>query len=143
MNLARPASRDHVALIDLTPMIDVVFLLIVFFMTTAQFASMSKERLELPEQQGEAASAPDAGTVVNLRASGALVVSGDALTLEAFLRRVAADIARAGSPEELDLLIRADRGASAARLNDLAEGLAARGVTRWRLATERPAGGAP
>jgi biopolymer transport protein ExbD len=143
MNLSRSASRDHVALIDLTPMIDVVFLLIVFFMTTAQFASMSKERLELPEQEGEAASAPDAGTVVNLRASGELVVSGDTLTLEALLRRVAADIAKAGSAEELDLLIRADRGASAAHLNDLAEGLAARGVTRWRLATERPPGGAP
>jgi biopolymer transport protein ExbD len=112
-------------------------------MTTAQFASMSKERLELPEQAGEEASGAEAGTVVNIRASGEYVVSGDTLTLETLLRRVAADIARAGSPEELDLLVRADRGADAALLNDLAEGLAARGVTRWRLATERPAGGAP
>jgi len=141
MRLSRSASREHVALIDLTPMIDVVFLLIVFFMTTAQFASMSKERLELPEQQGEESAAAEAGTVVNIRATGEYVVSGDSLTLETLLRRVAADIARAGSPEDLDLLVRADRGADAALLNDLAEGLAARGVSSWRLATERPSGG--
>lgn len=143
MNFDARSSRDHVALIDLTPMIDVVFLLIVFFMTTAQFASMSKERLELPVQQGETAGAPEAAIVVNLRASGRLIVSGETITLERLLRRVAADIAKAGSAEELDLLVRADRGASAAVLNDLAEGLADRGVARWRLATERPAGSAP
>ncbi len=143
MNFEARASRDHVALIDLTPMIDVVFLLIVFFMTTAQFASMSKERLELPQQEGETAGSPEAAIVVNLRASGELIVSGETITLERLLRRVAADIAKAGSAEELDLLVRADRGASAAVLNDLADGLADRGVATWRLATERPAGSAP
>jgi len=143
MNFEARASRDHVALIDLTPMIDVVFLLIVFFMTTAQFASMSKERLELPKQQGETAGSPEAAIVVNLRASGELIVSGETITLERLLRRVAADIAKAGSADQLDLLVRADRGASAAILNDLADGLADRGVATWRLATERPAGSAP
>lgn len=143
MNFEARTSRDHVALIDLTPMIDVVFLLIVFFMTTAQFASMSKERLDLPKQQGESAGVPEAAIVVNLRASGELIVSGETVTLERLMRRVAADIAKAGSAEELDLLVRADRGASAAVLNDLADGLADRGVARWRLATERPVGGAP
>lgn len=143
MNFEARTSRDHVALIDLTPMIDVVFLLIVFFMTTAQFASMSKERLDLPKQQGESAGVPEAAIVVNLRASGELIVSGETVTLERLMRRVAADIAKAGSAEELDLLVRADRGASAAILNDLADGLADRGVARWRLATERPIGGAP
>jgi len=142
VNFEARASRDHVALIDLTPMIDVVFLLIVFFMTTAQFANMSKERLELPVQEGESAGAPEPAIVVNLRADGQLVVSGETITLERLLRRVAADIAKAGSAEELDLLVRADKGASAAILNDLADGLAQRGVASWRLATERPAGGA-
>ncbi len=143
MNFEARASRDHVALIDLTPMIDVVFLLIVFFMTTAQFASMSKERLELPKQQGETAGSPEAAIVVNLRASGELIVSGETITPERLLRRVPADIAKAGSADQLDLLVRADRGASAAILNDLADGLADRGVATWRLATERPAGSAP
>jgi len=142
MNLGARASRDHVALIDLTPMIDVVFLLIVFFMTTAQFANMSKERLELPEQEGESAAGAEAGIIVNLRADGRIVVSGETLTLETLLRRVATEIAEAGSAEALDLLVRADRGASAAALNDIADGLAQRGVPSWRLATERPAGGA-
>jgi len=142
VNFSADQPRDHVALIDLTPMIDVVFLLIVFFMTTAQFASMNKEALELPKQEGESASTGEAGIIVNLRADGQIIVSGTPLSLEALLRRVAAEIA-GGSADDLDLLVRADRGASAAVLNDIAEGLAERGVPRWRLATERPAGGAP
>lgn len=144
MNFSDVESREHVALIDLTPMIDVVFLLIVFFMTTAQFATMSKERLELPKQEGESeAVAVEPGIVVNLRAGGDIVVAGAEISLEAVLRRVAAEIARAGSAEDFDLLIRADRGASAADLNDIAEGLSDRGVTRWRLATERPRSATP
>ncbi len=34
--------------VDLTPMIDVVFLLIIFFMTTAQFARLTRADVELP-----------------------------------------------------------------------------------------------
>lgn len=142
MNFGADTTKEHVALIDLTPMIDVVFLLIVFFMTTAQFANMNKERLELPQQDGENAAGSEAGIIVNLRASGEIIVAGAPVTLETLLRRVAAEIAKAGSAEELDILVRADRGASTSVLNDIAEGLADRGVARWRLATERPVGGA-
>ncbi len=143
MNFSGQANKEHVALIDLTPMIDVVFLLIVFFMTTAQFANMNKERLELPRESGERAAGSEAGIVVNLRANGEIIVAGAPVTLESLLRRVAAEITKAGSAQDLDLLVRADRGASTAILNDIAEGLADRGVARWRLATERPIGAAP
>ena len=44
---------------------------------------------------------------------------------------------RAGSPDALKPLVRADRGADAARLNEVLTRLAARGLPAVRLATER------
>ena len=38
--------------LNLTPMIDVVFLLLIFFMTVSQVSKINKERLDLPQQQG-------------------------------------------------------------------------------------------
>ena len=37
---------------NMTPMIDIVFLLIIFFMTVNQVTEVSKERLSLPQVKG-------------------------------------------------------------------------------------------
>lgn len=51
MNL-RPRRREP-ADINLTPLIDVVFLLLIFFMVSTTFKDESRLRLELPHAQGE------------------------------------------------------------------------------------------
>ena len=42
--------------IDMTPMVDVAFLLLIFFMTTTQFQPPERERIELPKSSSEAKS---------------------------------------------------------------------------------------
>ena|SRR5262252_5232873 len=42
--------------IDMTPMVDVAFLLLIFFMTTTQFQPPERERIELPKSNSEAKS---------------------------------------------------------------------------------------
>src|SRR5919197_605496 len=42
--------------IDMTPMVDVAFLLLIFFMCTTQFKPPEKERITLPESNSEAKS---------------------------------------------------------------------------------------
>jgi biopolymer transport protein ExbD len=39
--------------IDMTPMVDVAFLLLIFFMTTTQFAPPAKDRIDLPESSSD------------------------------------------------------------------------------------------
>ncbi len=51
MNL-RPHRREH-ADINLTPLIDVVFLLLIFFMVSTTFKDEARLRVQLPEAQGE------------------------------------------------------------------------------------------
>src|SRR5260221_14025552 len=42
--------------IDMAPMVDVAFLLLIFFMTTTQFQPPEKDRIDLPKANSEAKS---------------------------------------------------------------------------------------
>ena len=39
--------------IDMTPMIDIVFQLLIFFLVTAQMAQQTRATLDLPKEKGE------------------------------------------------------------------------------------------
>ena len=134
-------QRRRSVTVDITPMIDVVFLLIIFFMTTAQYALLTKAELDLPREKGEQhEEAEEAGLVINLTREGQLIVSGRNVDLRELEEIVWMEIER--DPErpaqQLKLLIRADRHASAARLNRVVEVLRPLGVGAARLATEVP-----
>lgn len=49
MNFSDPENREESALIELTPLIDVVFLLLIFFMVTTTFTKESQLKINLPE----------------------------------------------------------------------------------------------
>ena len=72
MNLRpqRPEPPD----INLAPLIDVVFLLLIFFMVTTTFREEVGIKIQLPQAQGEAAAEQQALTLV-IDASGAFYVN--------------------------------------------------------------------
>ncbi len=132
--------RRHEVTVDITPMIDVVFLLIIFFMTTAQFARMTRADVELPVEKGEQRELPEeAGIVINITRDGELIVSDRTVDLAELQSIVRAQIAAEDRPaRQLKLLIRADRNAQAVHLNRVANLLESMGVGSARLATEVP-----
>lgn len=75
-------SRRAALTIDMAPLIDVVFLLLVFFMLTSGFVPPSLP-LRLPQASGE----PPGGSVavvVSMDAGGAISVNGQRVEKEAF-----------------------------------------------------------
>ena len=122
----------------MTPMIDIVFQLLIFFLVTAQMAQQTRAQLDLPKEQGEEEKERElAGLTINLLGDGTIVVDGRAVSLEALDALVDEAVARVGGLDALKPLIRADRACDAERLNAVFNRLSARGLSAIRLATER------
>lgn len=135
MRFDASGTRPRIPDVDLTSMIDVVFLLIVFFMTTAQFARMTKADVNLPDEPGEQRAGEEEGAlIVNIVARGEIIVGRQTVSYDQLMRMVAAEARRSG-PGGLDLVVRADQTLDARLVNRVAEGLADLGVRSWRLAT--------
>ncbi len=73
-------SRIH-AHLDIAPLIDIVFLLLVFFMLTSTFMVPEAIELELPESSS-ATVTEVTPIIVALNASGQLALNGETLQLE-------------------------------------------------------------
>jgi biopolymer transport protein ExbD len=107
MNL-RPSRRDEPD-INLTPLIDVVFLLLIFFMVSTTFIDDTRLRLELPRADAEPVQAKDIQLIeLVVDVSGRYYVDGRQVlgTDVGTLRRTLAEVVDDG--RELPVLIKAD-----------------------------------
>ncbi len=136
MRFPRPKETPE-ATFDLTNMIDVILLLIIFFMLSAQFARSNQSPMDLPREKGEDPGAEnELSMVVDLGRDGSLGLAGEKVELDRLVQMVAGDAARLGTKADtLEITIRADRTCSAGHLNALVAALARTGVRRWKLAT--------
>jgi len=65
--------------LNLTPLIDIVFLLLIFFMVTTTFTKENHLAIQLPEAHGEVVDAPDKLVEVIIDKSGQYSVNGQRL----------------------------------------------------------------
>ncbi len=138
MRFKQPNSAPRGVPIDMTPMIDIVFQLLIFFLVTSQMAESSRAQLNLPKEQGENETSTDSASfTINIQADGTVVINDNVVSLEALDVLVEEAIAQAGGAERLQPLVRVDRTCDAARLNEVLTRLGARGLLAIRLATER------
>ena len=121
---------------DLTPMIDVIFLLIIFFMLSSQFASTEARPVDLPREPGMETVATEAEVklLIDIDREGAYSVMGEPATLESLARMAAPRPTASGSKVRSAVVVRADRGCPASALNRLADSLAGSGVEQWSIA---------
>ena len=137
MRITQDREANRTLPMDLTPMVDVVFLLIIFFLTTSSLIEVTRANVDLPKQPGEQATDRERGFVVNITRNGTIVVQDRTLTFDQLASALRAEQERAGGA--LDVVVRADRESSLAHINRVATHLGGMGVRSWRLATEVPA----
>lgn len=128
--------------IDLTPLIDVVFLLLIFFMVTTTFVREGRLTLELPEADTRAEAPPPEVVEVVVTVDGDYLVAGQSLadrrrgTLEAALRDAAG-----GAAERPPLVVAADGRAPHQAVVTVMDVAGRIGFERVRIATQpAPAG---
>ncbi|MCH2146824.1 MAG: biopolymer transporter ExbD [Phycisphaerales bacterium] len=133
-------SRIIIPVVEMTPMIDIIFLLIIFFMVAAKFAQQATIDLNLPDEIGEETpiEMPSA-LIINLTADGDIIVDtpDNILTLDDLDTRISALIENESASWEL-ISLRADEHAETSALNDILRVLNKHGLSATRIATESP-----
>jgi biopolymer transport protein ExbD len=134
MNL-RPDRSDERVDVNLTPLIDVVFLLLIFFMVSTTFDRHAKLKVELPEASAKTEQQREDPIVISIDAKGNYfiddrqVVNTQLETLKIALQKTVAD------KKDVSLVLRADAKTphqSVVRAMDAASQL---GLTRLSIAT--------
>jgi biopolymer transport protein ExbD len=124
--------------LNMTPMIDVTFLLLIFFMTVHQVSRVNKEPLALPQLAGTQDQSESAVTI-NLDREGRILVSGQVLSLPELAGLLGQELAAVGGdPAHLVVLVRADRRGNCRTVNQVMALLSRLDILRVRLAVEAP-----
>ncbi len=106
MNL-QPGDTDEPD-VNLTPLIDVVFLLLIFFMVSTTFEHQSRIKIDLPEASAEPTSQEDEKLEILIDAQGRYFI-GDQQVVNTTAKTLKSAISKAvGEREGLTVIIRAD-----------------------------------
>jgi biopolymer transport protein ExbD len=130
--------REPTARINMTPMIDVTFLLLIFFMTVTQVSEVNKERVELPKQKGAEDQTP-VELIINVTQEGDVYVSGERISLARLASLLGEQIADVGGdPNRVRVVLRADERGESRTVNEVVETLDKLLLKRVRIAVQVP-----
>jgi len=126
---------DDVPPINLTSMIDVLFLLIIFFVVGSKFIEAEREiELKLPQVgRNEALSAAPEKKVVNVYRDGAVTLDGQNVSLDDLRQRLAA---AHGQYHALGVLVRGDASAQFERVANVLNVCKQAGIAELAISVE-------
>jgi biopolymer transport protein ExbD len=135
MNL-QPGDTDEPE-INLTPLIDVVFLLLIFFMVSTTFEHQSRIKIELPEATAEATQQEEDMLEILVDAQGRYFI-GDQQVINTQLKTLKAAISKAvGDRGEIPVTIRADANTPHQAVIRVLDATSQLGLTQISLATSQ------
>jgi biopolymer transport protein ExbD len=136
MNFSR-AETDRLE-VNLTPLIDVVFLLLIFFMVTTTFNQQAELRVDLPEASAEEQSLDVIPIEITIDPTGMYFVNGtnlvnnEAKTLMQSLQKIVSD------DKDRGVIIRADAATPHQAVITAMDTVARLGITKLSIATSKP-----
>jgi biopolymer transport protein ExbD len=130
--------------IDMTPMVDIAFLLLIFFMATTQFAPPEKDKIDLPDSSSDAKSPETDIIIVSVTKTPTVKVlymqSRQEVTREIAPSALSTDLgmvlssARAANPGAR-VLVKMDKDAPYGLMADMMAGLQESKATRFNVQT--------
>lgn len=134
----RSYRREEVS-VNLTPLIDVVFLLLIFFMVSTTFTKASQLSIDLPEATGNPSESPEEQIEIlideagDYRVNGRALVDGNLRTLQAAIYKISA------GDTTLPMLISADAQTSHEAVVRAMDAAGQMGFVHLSIATRQPA----
>lgn len=136
MNFSR-AELDRLE-VNLTPLIDVVFLLLIFFMVTTTFNQQAELRVDLPEASAEEQTLDVIPIEITIDTAGIYFVNGaslsknDASGLMQSLQKIL------DNDEERSVIIRADATTPHQAVVTAMDAVSRLGISKLSIATSKP-----
>jgi biopolymer transport protein ExbD len=131
------SNRDELS-INITPLIDVVFLLLIFFMVTTTFSKETRLLVNLPETNVEAAEAEASQIEIIVSRDGIYTINGRALVnsrIETLMQGLQIE---SGGDLNLPILLIADAEATHQSVVTAMDGIGQSGFSQLNIATQRP-----
>ena len=138
----RPAIEAERSGLQLAPMIDVVFLLLIFFLVTWAFARFETELdVRVPvAKEGADPNRQVGEIIINVKRDGTLVLEGQAISNAAMLERMSS-IAR--HYKDVAVILRGDRQTSYENIVNVLDLCRQAGIWNVAFATDRPEATSP
>jgi biopolymer transport protein ExbD len=123
--------------VNLTPLIDVVFLLLIFFMVSTTFEHQSRILVELPEASAEPITPEAESLEIIVDAQGRYFI-GDEQVVNSQLKTLKGAIANVlGDRTDMPVIVRADANSPHQSVVTVLDATSQLGLTRISLATTR------
>jgi len=136
----RRQRRDDVG-VNLTPLIDVVFLLLIFFMVSTTFTRETQLSIDLPEASGQPQDTSDDRIEILIDEGGSYRVNGQAL-VDARMRTLQAAIYKISAGDTtLPMVITADAQAAHESVVRAMDAAGQMGFVHLSITTRQPAQG--
>ncbi|MDX1948377.1 MAG: biopolymer transporter ExbD [Pirellulaceae bacterium] len=134
----RLAKRSHGNKLDvnMTPMIDVTFLLLIFFMTVNQVSNVNKTQVSLPQLKGSQDQS-EGNLTINVNQAGEIIVSANTVTLPQLISLLNGELNKVQRDAgRLLVVVRADQRGTCRTVNEVISTLVKLDITRVRIAVE-------
>ena len=136
MKLRQKTRLDYI--VDITPLVDVVFLMLIFFMVSTTFNVSSSLKLDLPSSKATAQQKEVKQVTISINADGQFYVQDEAVE-DADLRKRILNVSK-GDPN-IRVVLRADADARHKRVVQVLDTLRGLNMSKIGIATVAPAEG--
>ena len=124
--------------INITPLIDVVFLLLIFFMVTTTFSRETRLLVNLPEANAELVESQSAQIEIIVAREGNYVINGRPLVDNRFETLIRGRELESEGDRELSIILIADAEATHQSVVTAMAAIGQSGFSRLNIATQRP-----
>lgn len=126
--------RERLSL-DITPLIDVVFLLLIFFMVSSTFEKQARLKLDLPEASARSETSPAETVVIGIDEKGRYFINDRSLVNTQKETLKLALVKTIGDKKDTPLVLRADARTPHQAVVNAMDVAAQLGLTRMSIAT--------
>ena len=141
-----PGAGEHrpalLAEINITPMVDVMLVLLIVFMVTAPLAASGVD-VDLPQGQAKAINPDSEPVEVTIDSAGKIFLSGNEIEAERFSTTIAALAALTPDVANARVFVRADRSLDYGYVLGVVNAVSAAGFTKVAFLSEPAQSGSP